>query len=294
MECDDCGEKATIIPGEFHQFCKKCTERRGSALKTRKGKQIPEVKKGIFFDNAVTIPIKKILKKTGLFFPLQRLIARSGMLNDIRNRDLRHFISVHNPVIVEVGANDGTDTLRFVKIFPDAKVYSFEPDPRAAKAFRRRHRGDSRIKLFEMAVGEHNGTAKFYLSNLKPGQETVGAQEYTFSSTLKKPDPRKWQVWQESSKWLEWNQHIKVPVTTLDTWSKKSGITHIDFLWIDVEHAELEVIKGAKQILAHTTYCYVEYPEYDEKATAALIKSLHEFSWKKKYGNNALFERKHT
>ena len=39
------------------------------------------------------------------------------------------------PVIVEVGAHYGEDTLRFLEIFPQALVYSFEPDPRNIEVF---------------------------------------------------------------------------------------------------------------------------------------------------------------
>jgi 2-O-methyltransferase len=34
-------------------------------------------------------------------------------------------------VILEVGANDGSHTLEFLKLFPNARIYAFEPDPRA-------------------------------------------------------------------------------------------------------------------------------------------------------------------
>lgn len=40
----------------------------------------------------------------------------------------------------------------------------------------------------------------------------------------------------------------KVPLTTLDTYTEKEGIDHIDFLKIDVEGMETRVIRGARRL----------------------------------------------
>ena len=35
-----------------------------------------------------------------------------------------------DPVIIEIGAHYGEDTVEFLKEFDDVKMYCFEPDPR--------------------------------------------------------------------------------------------------------------------------------------------------------------------
>ena len=68
-----------------------------------------------------------------------------------------------NPIIVEIGAHYGEDSVRFVETFKDAKVYCFEPDPRNIAIFKK-HVNDERIKLFEYALSNEEGEAQFYQS----------------------------------------------------------------------------------------------------------------------------------
>ena len=39
---------------------------------------------------------------------------------------------------LDIGANDGSTTLSFLKEFANVKIYAFEPDPRAAAKFKTR------------------------------------------------------------------------------------------------------------------------------------------------------------
>ena len=41
-----------------------------------------------------------------------------------------------------------------------------------------------------------------------------------------------------------------VPVTTLDAWAMEFGIPKIDVLWLDMQGAELEVLKASPQVLS--------------------------------------------
>lgn len=43
---------------------------------------------------------------------------------------IKQLLKKDNPIILEIGAHKGTDTLEFLKEFPRIKIYSFEPDPR--------------------------------------------------------------------------------------------------------------------------------------------------------------------
>ena len=68
-----------------------------------------------------------------------------------------------DPVILDIGCNDGSHTLKFLSLFDKATVYSFEPDPRAQERFKNKVT-DERAPLFEVALAAVDGTADFYVS----------------------------------------------------------------------------------------------------------------------------------
>ncbi len=50
-----------------------------------------------------------------------------------------HIVSLlqkPDPVILDIGCNDGTDAQCFLRLCPEAKLYCFEPDARAAARFK--------------------------------------------------------------------------------------------------------------------------------------------------------------
>jgi hypothetical protein len=50
-----------------------------------------------------------------------------------------------------------------------------------------------------------------------------------------------------------------VPVRTLDSWAAAEGISKVDFIWADVQGAEIDVIEGGQETLSRTRYLYTEY-----------------------------------
>ena len=47
----------------------------------------------------------------------------------------KELLKKENPVIFEIGANDGTDTVNFFKEFKNPTLHCFEPDPDTFKRF---------------------------------------------------------------------------------------------------------------------------------------------------------------
>ena len=75
----------------------------------------------------------------------------------------KKMVQKDNPVIVEIGAHFGEDTLRFLEVFPQGQIHCFEPDPRCIKVFRR-YVTDPRATLYELALSNCEGSATFYQS----------------------------------------------------------------------------------------------------------------------------------
>ena len=188
------------------------------------------------------------------------------MLNEDR---IASLIARSNATILEIGANNGTDTLKLCGAAKYGIVFAFEPDPRAIQRFKE-HVDHERIHLIESAVGATVGNMKFYQSSgVWPyGEEQRIIQklskDWDQSGSIRKPKKHI-----EKYPWVTFENEIDVPVTTFDNWTMENRIKFVDFIWADVQGAEADLIEGATNTLQYTRYFYTEF-SHDELYEGAL------------------------
>jgi FkbM family methyltransferase len=211
---------------------------------------------------------------------------------------LRHLLGRDAQLILDIGANDGSDTFRFVSLFPNATVYAFEPDPRAAAKFKSRG-PHPRVWLFQIAIGAVDGEADFYVSSgLPPASPEIMSrlksnypQGWDYSGSLRAPKNAT-----AIYPWLKFESKIKVPVRSLDSWASERGIKKIDFIWADMQGAEGDLVAGGRETLARTRYLYTEYSdqeEYEGQPTLPQLSAmLPNFSILRRYQFDVFFENK--
>lgn len=202
------------------------------------------------------------------------------------------------PLVIEVGANSGEDTLRILDFFTGAHVLCFEPDPRAIRNWRATVT-NPRADLFPLAIGRECGEATFYQSGgLPPGATKEDFPEgWDLSGSIITPKNHT-----IIHPWSNFTSGIRVRIETLDSVATKflAGQQEVRFpvglLWADVQGAERELIAGARQTLEATQYFYTEYsndelyegqPRLDE-----LEELLPNFRVARLWANDVLFENK--
>jgi len=202
-----------------------------------------------------------------------------------------------SPTILEIGCNDGTDTLKFLEAMPGACIYCFDPDPRAIARFYERVGQVDHVTLEVCAVADVDGVARFHGSSGKPPNVKPSSphychlDEWDLSGSLYEPTGHL-----DYSKWCTFpaDRQYQVRVIRLDSYWK--GRSPVDFIWMDVQGAEASVILGASQTLTITKYIYLEYydrPLYAGQVSLDTLKSmLSGFDFVGKYGDNALFRNK--
>jgi FkbM family methyltransferase len=163
-------------------------------------------------------------------------------------------------VVMELGAYRGEDTAHLRRTFPNAQLYSFEPDPRNVEAMRRNGLPD-KTALVEAAVSDRDGSASFHLSSaeLSIAPAWVSDAEYSGSSSLKRPLGTS-----GVHPWLRFDATVVVPTLTLDTFVRERGIEYIDFIWADLQGAEDLMIAGGKSALSNASLLYTECTETSE------------------------------
>jgi FkbM family methyltransferase len=156
-------------------------------------------------------------------------------------------------VVLEVGAGYGEDTETLLAPVLATgrpfRLFSFEPEPRNVPAMRERATAPL-IEIVEAAVGDRNALVDF-----RPSQNP---QNWNQSGSVKEPVEHT-KYWP----YIAFLPPIKVKMVRLDDFCASRGVTHIDFIWADVQGAEDLVIAGAQQILASTRYFYTEFYEVE-------------------------------
>jgi 2-O-methyltransferase len=198
-----------------------------------------------------------------------------------------------NPIILEIGCNDSTNTLWFLEIFDRPQIFCFEPEPRAIKKFNQKIGDRPNVSLFEIAIGAEDGEITFYQSDgenpQKHLQETDGWDK---SGSIRKPKDHL-----QVHPWVTFDRQIQVPMMSLDSWYAQSQIDgSIDFIWMDTQGAEADVIDGGITTLAKTRFIYTEYNSrelYENQLNLdRILAKLPDFEVVRKYPDDVLLKNK--
>lgn len=136
-------------------------------------------------------------------------------------------------VIFDIGCYDCGDSIRFKRRFPNCEIYSFEASPQRHFKLRETARKYN-LNLVPLAVSDKVGTTTFYNSLVDNQRIDAQGSFFKHADIYKATNPR---IIQESN-------GIAVQTTTVEAFCVTSQITQIDLLYVDVEGAELQVIKG--------------------------------------------------
>ncbi|MHA2046513.1 MAG: FkbM family methyltransferase [Candidatus Thorarchaeota archaeon] len=207
----------------------------------------------------------------GLVVPIDEnaaFVGGSWQIRDEQNRPgaydlpLLQFFSnqvrkIENPVILDIGASTGSFSI--LPLVTGGKVMAFEPNPVAFRALKLTVAANGlngSVELNECAVGGGNGEIVFNVPEqaLHMAVSTTGV-------------PRRID--------LKWNA-IKVKQITIDS----LGLDRVDFVKIDTEGNELQVLAGAEQtIKQHKPGILTEYTSlntrqcgYEREEIMAVLK----------------------
>lgn len=154
--------------------------------------------------------------------------------------------------VFEIGVCEAEDTLRYAKLFPFATFYLFEPLRQNHKIIQKKlaHHKEIKAKLYRYALSNRAGMATFYVSS---GFNKKDGQKGNKSSSLLKPEkPPK------SLRWLKFNKKEIVKTITLDEFCNEQKINNIDFLHMDAQGAELQILKGGYKTLPKIRVIWME------------------------------------
>jgi FkbM family methyltransferase len=163
-------------------------------------------------------------------------------------------------VVFDVGANIGEWTEMALKAFPEAVIYAFEIAPATYATLQRRIDGSARVRCMSSGLWRNSVVVelRYYPSNL------------AFSTTSEYPHALTYQT-------------LKARVVGSDELCRQHDVGHIDFLKIDVEGAEPEVLEGFCDMFSRGAIDVVQF-EYDRVNILTKFLLLDFYRWFEKRG----------
>jgi FkbM family methyltransferase len=193
---------------------------------------------------------------------VQRKALRETFVKWARSRKYRR-------VWIDVGAHEGELTFPYAAVDSSLLVYAFEPNLHAASRIMGRLRN---YVVLPVAIAERDGSAVLQLNAYEPSSSLLPADEAGVKS---------WVSEQE----FKVIGSTTVPTMRLDTFMNGAGIESVDFLKIDAQGLDLEVVKSAgdrlkdvaKVQLEATTASYRQYEGAPGKSVIVEYMESHGF-----------------
>ena len=225
---------------------------------------------------------------------MQRIIyylLNKFFMTEAEGEILKYF-KKKDKIVFDIGCFRGNFTKNFIKnekkLGIKSNFFLFDPNPNV-KNYLKLILENAQIKYFNLALDNSNSKKKFYFNTF------FEASGSSLSTVIR--DDKKWkstrkifmQIFQPFKK-IEDFSEINVQTQTLDNFCLNKKINNIDVLKIDTEGNELNILKGAKKLLAQNkiNIIYTEISETKkrflekEKSVIDFLNSYN-FELKKKY-----------
>jgi FkbM family methyltransferase len=137
------------------------------------------------------------------------------------------LVGKEDPVVFDVGANEGQTIDRIREVFSKPRIYAFEPSPATFQRLLKSHDGVPFLKIDNRALGANTTSLPFHVTS----EHSVNDSILTSTGN--------WDT-----------RAVQVAVSTIDDVCKEFDISTIDFLKIDTQGYDLQVLRGARKMLS--------------------------------------------
>jgi FkbM family methyltransferase len=147
--------------------------------------------------------------------------ADVAVLREVFTQNSYDTTCVDPKIVVDLGSHVGSSVLFFTRRFPAARVLAVEADPRNYRKLVRNVGHLPQVTALNLAVSDKTGDTEMF---------SAGGLDSWKSSTVGEATP--------------FSTVVRVQADTLDSILKRSNITEVDLLKIDVEGAEMQVLRA--------------------------------------------------
>ena len=153
-------------------------------------------------------------------------------------------------IYFDVGANLGQSIKRLKKLNPSSVIHSFEPTPELYKKLIENFGNEKNIKINNLGVAQSKGNLDFYSYKHHKINSLIPVDKKTKFS--------KSRIIASGSKNSEFESVIKIDVTSIDSYCEENNINEIDFIKIDTQGSETDVLNGMKKFIENQKVSIIE------------------------------------
>jgi len=139
----------------------------------------------------------------------------------------------------DVGANNGKTLLEYAKQSKNNIVYAFEPVAEMIEKIKENTKTLDNFKIIPKAVSDYNGKTTFNVA----GKNDWGCSSLHHFQDKDILD----NIWGKNA--FSFTNNIQTEVTRLDTFCKENNITDIEYIHIDAQGCDLEVLIGLGDLI---------------------------------------------
>ena len=190
--------------------------------------------------------------------------------NYIHLRRIKAFLSrkviLNDPIIFDVGSHEGKLVKLMNNLYENATIYCFEPNKSMNDDLKKI---GNNIKVYNYALGEKNEEKQILINKIDLTNTLSTVNENSFYLKIKNF------ILAKSTKD---NMYEQTKVISLENFCTEKKIKNIDFLKLDVEGYEHNVLLGAKNIIKNVKFVMLEiqknnmYQDYSKKNIEVFLK----------------------
>ena len=188
-------------------------------------------------------------------YPLKNYFKEDSLNKIIKNNKI--------DTIIDVGSNTGQFFLRYKKKYK--QYFFFEPQKNEFKIIKKSFEKLNNVYFFNIGIGEFKEEKSFFKNAFSPS-----------SSFMKLDD-------QNSFKYLKEEMSEIINIDTLDNIFSSISLEGSVLLKIDVQGFELNVLKGAKNILSKINFIYLEYSNNKQYQGQPTFHEIYSFLYENGY-----------
>lgn len=148
-------------------------------------------------------------------------------------------------IFFDVGANNGSSSIKEAEADPNTTVYAFEPTPHLINIIEAQTAHLPNYILTKKAVSDYEGKATFNIA----GMADWGCSSLLTFSPHSKTQWRS-KPWGYGDHNFQVTETIEVDVIRLDNFVQQHNITSIDYLHIDTQGSDLKVLQGLAKLIS--------------------------------------------
>jgi len=168
--------------------------------------------------------------------------------------------------VVDIGANKGQFAVFARNCFPQSKIISFEPLPKPARIYQSLFQSDARARLIRAAIGTRSGTLLINVTAEDDSSSPLGIgqlQTKAFGTVVV--------------------DTVEVPCGFLSDYLRENDLGTKNLLKVDTQGFELEVLRGAGELLDRFDAVYCELSFVELYVGQSLASEVISYLWHRRF-----------